>query len=137
MKDCIFCKIAKKQIPSETIIYENDKVMAFLDIAPANPGHTLVIPKGHYPNLLETPDDVLKEIIVAVRKVAKAVKAGVDADGVTVTINTDKAAGQVIFHTHIHIIPRFDNDGLKLWPQKQYQPGQAENIKKEIIKHLK
>jgi histidine triad (HIT) family protein len=136
-KACIFCKIAKKEIPSETIVYENDKIMAFLDINPTNPGHTLVIPKEHYPNLLETPDDVLKELITAVRKVAKAVKEGVNADGINISINTEKAAGQIIFHTHVHIIPRFKHDGLKMWPQKPYQPGQAENIKKEIIKHLK
>lgn len=136
MEDCIFCKIIKKQIPSE-IIYEDDKIFAFLDISPANPGHTLIVPKEHYPTIMETPEDVLKSLIVAVKKIAKAVKEGVGADGLNIGINTEKAAGQIIFHTHIHIIPRFEGDGLQMWPQGKYQPGQAENIKKEIIKNLK
>ena len=76
-KACIFCKIAKKKMPSE-IIYEDDNVFAFLDISPANPGHTLIIPKEHYPTILETPDAVMKNLIVAVKKIAKAVKEGVN-----------------------------------------------------------
>ncbi|MBW2993124.1 HIT family protein [Candidatus Woesearchaeota archaeon] len=139
MKDdsnCIFCKIAKKEMPSE-IVYENNNVMAFLDVHPTNPGHTLVIPKKHYRTLLETDDSVLKDMIVAVKKVANAVNEAVGADGINVGINTEKAAGQVIFHTHIHLIPRFERDNLKPWPQKEYKEGQAENIKKEIIKQLK
>lgn len=136
MEECIFCKIVKKQIPSH-IIYESGRVLAFLDIAPTNPGHTLIIPKEHFSTVLETPDDVLKELIITTKNIAKAVKEGVNADGVNIGINTEKAAGQIIFHTHLHIIPRFENDGLKSWPQKAYKPGQAENIKKEIIKHLK
>ena len=134
-EDCIFCKIVKKQVPSN-IIYEDESICAFLDIAPTNPGHTLVIPKEHYPNLLETPDEVLRKLIVATKIISKAVKAGVNADGINIGVNTEKAAGQIIFHTHVHIIPRFENDNLKMWPQKKYQQGQAENIKKEIIKHL-
>ena len=136
MKDtCIFCKIAKKEISSE-IVYETDNVLAFLDAHPTNPGHTLVIPKKHYRTLLETDDNVLKELIIAVKKVANAVKEAVGADGINIGINSEKAAGQIIFHTHIHVIPRFKNDGLNVWPQKEYKPGQAENIKKEIIKNL-
>lgn len=134
--ECIFCKIVKKEIPSQ-IVYEDGKIMAFLDINPTNPGHVLVVPKGHFPNLLETPDDAVKELMAAVKRIAKAVKESVNADGIFIGINAGKAAGQVIFHTHIHIIPRFENDGLKLWPQKKYSEGQAENIKKGIIKHLR
>ena len=137
MEDCIFCKIAKKQIPSENIVYENDRIISFLDINPTTPGHTLVIPKEHYRTILETPDDILKELIATTKKIAKAVKEAVNADGLVIGINTEKAAGQIIFHTHFHIVPRFENDGLRPWPQSKYQPGQAENIKKEIIKHLK
>ncbi len=136
MKDCIFCKIVKKEIPSH-IVYENDDVMAFLDANPTNPGHTLVVPKKHFPSLLETDDDAVKELFAAVKKVANAVKEAVGAQGINISVNNDKAAGQIIFHTHVHVIPRFTGDGLKLWPQGKYKEGQAENIKKEVTKHLK
>ena len=136
MKDCIFCKIVKKEIPSH-IVYENDKVMVFLDAHPTNPGHMLVVPKKHFPSLLETDDDAVKELFVAVKKVANAVKEAVGAHGINIGVNNDKAAGQIIFHTHVHVIPRFSGDGLQMWPQGTYQKGQAENIKKEITKHLK
>ena len=135
-KACIFCKIVKKEIPSQ-VVYENNEVMAFLDAHPTNPGHTLVVPKKHYATLLETDNNVLKELIVAVKKVANAIKEAVGADGINIGINTGMAAGQIIFHTHVHVIPRFESDKLKLWPSREYKEGQAENIKKEIIKHIK
>jgi len=80
MEDCIFCKIVSKEIPSQ-IIYENNKVIAFPDIAPANPGHILVVPKEHHKDLLETPDDVMKEVFAVVKKVAKASMKVMEAKG--------------------------------------------------------
>lgn len=137
MNDCLFCKIIRKEIPSENFVYENDKIVAFLDIAPSNKGHTLVVPKAHYTDLLDTPDDVLAEIIVKTKKIAPAVMKGVGAQGFNTIFNTKPAAGQVIFHTHLHIIPRFTNDGLKHWPKVDVSKEEMKKIKENIISALK
>lgn len=134
--DCIFCKIvAKGEIPS-TNVYENENVLAFLDIGPTNKGHTLVIPKRHYENLLDTPDDDLKEVMLAVKKVAAAVIKGVEADGFNIQMSNKEAAGQVVPHAHVHIIPRFNDDGLKLWPQGKYEEGEIQDIADKIKSFL-
>jgi histidine triad (HIT) family protein len=137
MNDCIFCKIIRKEIPSENFVYENDTIVAFLDIHPSNPGHTLVVPKAHYSDLLETPDDVLAEILVKTKRIAPAVMKAVNAQGFNTIFNTKPAAGQVIFHTHMHIIPRFTNDGLKHWPDKHLNVEEMKKIKKDIVSALK
>lgn len=131
MNDCVFCKIVSGEISSDKI-YENDKIMAFLDISPVNKGHTLVVPKEHYENSLATPEEILKELIVVVKKVALAVKEATGAEGINLGINNGQAAGQIIFHTHWHVIPRFFNDGYKMWGSKEYasKKEQAEIAKK-------
>ena len=136
MSDCIFCKIVSKEIPSE-VIYEDDKILAFLDISPVNKGHSLVIPKKHYENSLETPEEILKELIVVVKKVALAIKKVTGAEGINFGVNNGAAAGQMIFHTHMHVIPRFKSDGLKLWGSGEYENEQeakqfAEKIKEKL-----
>src|SRR3989344_1823292 len=128
MNECIFCKIVKGEIPSSKI-YENDKVLAFLDIGPVNKGHTLVIPKEHYTNIYDIPEDILKEVVTAAKKISKAIKKGVNADGININQSNDSSAGQVVMHIHFHIIPRFRDDGLKLWPQNKYNEGEMEIIK--------
>jgi len=135
MTECIFCKIVKGEIPSEKV-YEDDTVYAFLDIAPINKGHTLVIPKQHYEKFLETDNPALADLTTKTKKIAKAVKKAVRADGINIGINNDKAAGQLVFHTHFHIIPRFDNDGLKTWPNKEYEEGEMPDYAKKIAKLL-
>ncbi len=134
--DCIFCKIANKQIPAE-IIYEDKKIMAFLDIAPVHPGHALVISKEHHQTMLETPDELARDMIAVAKKVALAVVNATNAQGINFGINNGEAAGQVIWHTHYHVIPRFTNDGLKLWPQQKYQEGQMKTVCDRIIKEMK
>ena len=131
MNDCVFCKIVNKELSSE-IIYEDDKIMAFLDISPVNPGHTLVVTKEHYENSLVMPEEILKELIVVIKKVALAVKEATRADGINLGVNNGKAAGQIIFHAHWHVIPRFLNDGYKMWGSKEYasKKEQAETAKK-------
>ncbi len=134
--DCIFCKIIKGELPSSKI-YEDEKTLAFLDIAPVNQGHALIIPKEHFPNIYETPDEVIAEMMKVAKKVSHAVKDAVRADGVNVTMNNNHAAGQIVFHAHIHVIPRFTNDGFELWYGKHpYKDGEkdtmAEKIKTEI-----
>lgn len=133
--DCIFCKIVEGSIPS-TKVYEDAKMLAFLDISPVNTGHTLVIPKTHYPNIYETPEDVMAEMMKVAKKISIALKA-LDADGVNVNMNNNFAAGQVIFHSKIHVIPRFSNDGLEVWKGKRtYQPGEASEVAQKIISML-
>jgi histidine triad (HIT) family protein len=133
--NCIFCKITKKEVASD-MVYEDNHVFAFLDSNPINKGHVLVIHKQHHENMLVTPDKELCAIIIAAKKVGKAVMQGVHADGFNIGINTKPAAGQVVMHTHIHVIPRFSNDGLKHWPGKPYLEGEGKTVAQSIKKHL-
>ena len=132
MDDCIFCKIVKGKIPS-TKVYEDENTLAFLDIKPINIGHTLVIPKKHFKNIYETPDDVLSELIRVSKKLSIALKKSLSADGINVTMNNDPASGQIIFHTHIHVIPRMKNDGFGVWHGKRdYGEGEKEEVAGKI-----
>ena len=119
MNECVFCKIAQGEIPSDKI-YEDNNFFAFLDIKPNNPGHTLIIPKTHYKNIYELPDETLSEIAPLIKKIAIAVKHGVTADGINIIMNNDSAAGQIVHHAHFHIIPRFADDGYRHWLGKPY-----------------
>ncbi|MDP3902196.1 MAG: HIT family protein [bacterium] len=125
MDDCIFCKIVKKEIPAD-IIYEDDDFLAFLDINPVNPGHSLLIPKKHYQNLYYLPDNVLTGVASLIKKISIAAKQGMRADGVNIIMNAEAAAGQIVPHAHFHILPRFKNDGYKHW---QGQSSSAEQMK--------
>jgi len=131
MNDCLFCKIVSKEIPYEKI-YEDENFLAFLDINPVNQGHTLVIPKKHSRTIFEMDDKNVKEIMMIVKKVANKIRKTLKADGINIMINNESAAGQIIFHTHIHIIPRFSGDGLKHWPGQEYKNGEAQSIVKKI-----
>ena len=133
--DCVFCKIINGEIPANKI-YEDDKVLAFLDINPVNPGHTLVIPKKHSENLIDTADEDLCAIIKAVKKIAPAIVKTVEAGGFNLGVNNGAAAGQLVNHLHFHIMPRSDNDGLELWPGRPYEEGQAKQIAEKIKKEL-
>jgi len=108
--NCIFCKMVRGEIPTKKI-FEDDRTLAFLDINPRNPGHTLVIPKGHVETLMDLPDQQDEAYLRAVKRVAKQVKAGVRAQGISIIQNNGQAAGQVVAHLHFHIIPRFSNEG--------------------------
>lgn len=135
MNDCLFCKIIKKEIPSEKV-YEDEYSYAFLDIKPINPGHTLLVPKKHFANLYEMPDEVLANLAPTIKKLAIAIKKAVGADGINIGMNNDSAAGQLVFHAHIHIMPRFKNDGHEHWHGTPYQGGEKEEIATRIKKHL-
>ena len=135
MDDCIFCKIVTGEIPS-TKVYEDADTLAFLDIRPVNPGHTLVIPKAHYRNILDIPEDVFLHVARTLRKVAPAVKAGVGAEGVNVSSSHEPIAGQEVFHLHFHVIPRFPGDGLAHWPHKEYAEGEARAVAEKIRRAL-
>jgi histidine triad (HIT) family protein len=136
MTDCIFCKVLKGEIPSAKI-YENDKILAFLDINPVNPGHTLVVPKKHIKNMEDVPDDLLSELIIAVKKITKAIKEALGTDSVNLGLNNGILAGQLVPHVHFHIMPRFEKDGYKHWEGKPYKKGQMEQVQKSITKYIK
>lgn len=129
--DCIFCNIIEGRIPSYKV-YEDDNSFAFLDIAPVNKGHTLIIPKNHYINIEDIPEDELSALIKTVKKVGKLLKEKFNIEGYNVQENNDPVAGQIVPHIHFHIIPRNENDGLKLWSQGGYDEGEAEDIIKQL-----
>lgn len=136
MADCVFCKIVNKELPSN-VVYEDEKHIAFLDIGPVNPGHTLVVPKKHAINIFDIEEDDLKELVAVVKKISMAVLKGVEAHGVNVSMNNGKVAGQLVNHIHFHIIPRFQDDGFRHWSHGKYKSGQAEEVVKRIKKILK
>jgi len=131
---CIFCKIIKNEIPC-TKIYENDKVLAFLDIAPVNFGHALVMPKKHFETILDIDDESLCEIAKVTKKVSRAIMKAMKSDGINIGVNNYKAAGQLVPHMHLHVMPRFKDDGLKFdWPTKK--DGNMEKTADKIRKAL-
>jgi len=137
MEDCIFCKIVKGEIPSYKL-FENEHVLAFLDIMPASEGHSLVIPKKHFENLMDVPEKELEETMKIVQKVAKAVMKATHAEGFNVIQSNYRAAGQVVPHLHFHIIPRNEDDGNHFHLNHgNLGKEQAEKTVKEIKVHLK
>ena len=118
--DCIFCKIINGEIPSAKV-YEDDNVYAFLDISQVTKGHTLVIPKEHYPNVFELPADTAAKLFSVVPKIANAVQEAYDPIGMNLLNNNGEAAMQTVFHYHIHIIPRYGKgDGFGMvWKSHQ------------------
>lgn len=113
MSDCIFCKIINREVPAD-IIYENDLVLAFLDINPASLGHTLVISKKHFENIYDIPEDYLKEIVVVSKKIVLMYKEIFKIENVQLINNAGKYAQQEVMHFHLHIIPRAQGDGINL-----------------------
>lgn len=137
MRECIFCKIIAGEIPSAKI-YEDSNFYAFLDIGPVHKGHALVIPKTHVENILEIDEESGKNYMSIISKVARGVVAATEADGCNIVSNIGAAAGQQVFHAHVHIIPRFEGDGLRHWPKDDtYNEGEmddfADKIKKQIV----
>jgi len=128
MSECIFCKIVKGKLPCFKV-YEDENVFAFLDINPVNKGHTLIIPKKHSETILDTDDNILKKLIVVTKKISKAIYEGVKCDGFNVCMNQFEAGNQIVPHLHIHIMPRYDDDEFRLWPQRKFE---SEEEKKEF-----
>ncbi|MGT2712484.1 HIT family protein [Streptococcus oriscaviae] len=114
MSDCIFCKIIAGEIPASKV-YEDEQVLAFLDITQVTKGHTLVVPKNHYRNLLEMDGSAAATLFETVPKIARQLKDKLAAKGLNIIANNEPVAGQTVFHTHVHLLPRFDDtDGLTL-----------------------
>lgn len=112
MKDsnCIFCKIANGEIPSKTI-EENEMFKVVLDVGPATKGHALILPKEHYRNLFDLPEETAGEAIKMAKKLALKMKDKLHCDGVNIVQNNEEAAGQTVYHFHMHVIPRYKTDG--------------------------
>ncbi len=131
--DCIFCKIASKEIPAK-IIKENDFALAFLDIQPRSPGHTLIIPKNHYQNILEVPDEELKSLSILVRETIKLLREKLNVNDFSVGYNHGQLAGQEVSHLHIHIMPRYENDGGKpIQSLVNFSGESVEEVYKKLI----
>lgn len=111
--DCIFCKIAKGEIPSATL-YEDEDFRVMLDIGPASLGHALILPKQHYANIYELPDELAAKVFVLAKKTARALQKGLNLEGLNVLQNNGTLAGQTVFHFHMHLIPRYQGDELGL-----------------------
>lgn len=122
--DCLFCKIVAGDVPAARV-YEDEHVIAFLDINPTRPGHTLVIPRGHWPTIFDLPEELNSPILQAVKKVGTGVLHGTGATGLNLGQNNHADAGQVIFHLHFHLIPRIADDGLKFWNHSSYPSDDA------------
>lgn len=111
--DCIFCKLANGIIPTNTV-YEDDDFKVIMDVSPASKGHCLVVTKQHFDNALTADRDVLSRAMVVAAAIGKAAMKVLNCDGVNILQNNGVAAGQTVFHLHLHVIPRWDDDGLKL-----------------------
>ena len=136
MEDCIFCRIVAGKIPAAKV-YEDGKVIGFLDIMPANKGHCLVVPKQHAQNLLEMHDEDLAATIKAAKNIARALSLSFGNGSFNIVMNNGKEAGQVVNHAHVHIIPRFQKDRLRIkWSHLKYEGDEikeyAEKIKEFI-----
>ena len=133
--DCIFCKIIAREIPSE-IVYEDDIAFCFLDAHPLNGGHTLVIPKQHHQDIYALPNDTAGHLFQTATRLARAIKKAVAADGINIGMNNEVAAGQAVFHAHIHVIPRYADDGYAMWQPTNASTKThaviAEDIKKAL-----
>jgi histidine triad (HIT) family protein len=133
MGDCIFCKIANGEIPSNTI-FENEAFRVILDNGPATKGHALVLPKEHYANLFEIPEDTLAGAAKVAKEVAANIKEKLGCDGLNLVQNNGAVAGQSVMHFHLHIIPRYENDGQHiLWKPQSPSPEELVAVKNAIL----
>jgi len=136
MDECIFCRIIRGEIPS-TDVYETENVLAFLDIAPVQSGHVVLIPKLHYATLLDIPLVLGEELLRAKKNIAASLMSALDADGVNIGMNINEAAGQLVYHAHFHLIPRYTGDNLNLWKQGEYESPEAmDKVADKIRKYV-
>jgi len=130
MADCIFCKIANGELPSATI-YEDGDFRVILDIFPASKGHALIIPKRHFQDLYDISEEQIQKAAVLAKRIGMKMKKVLKFDGLNIVQNNDLAAGQTVFHFHFHLIPRYDNDNVKIeWPSNEISAEEKENLVK-------
>lgn len=130
-EDCIFCKIANGEIPAATL-FEDEDFRVILDLNPAAFGHSLILPKKHAANLFELPDETAAKALVLAKKIGGKLKEGLHADGLNVVQNNGEAAGQTVFHFHMHLIPRYQDDTVNV----KWKPGTLTDADKEKILSL-
>jgi histidine triad (HIT) family protein len=131
-EDCIFCAIAAGDAPA-TIVAEDERTISFMDISPATRGHALVIPRAHHADLLDVPGDDLDAVVRAARDLAGRAMERLGADGVNLLNSCRAAAWQTVFHFHVHVIPRYRDDPLKLpWIPRGAEPGEIEAAAREL-----
>lgn len=136
--NCIFCKIAGGQIPSHSI-YEDEDFKVIMDIQPASRGHAILLPKNHAANLFELPEEDASKIINVARKCASAMKDTLQYDGINILQNNGEAAGQTVFHLHVHLIPRYENDAVHIkWVSKDNpeDPAEMAELAEQIRKNF-
>ena len=134
MKDCncIFCKIANGEIPSTTL-YEDEDFRVILDLGPATRGHALLLPKNHFANLFELDDETAQKAILVAKKMAGKMKNALGADGFNLVQNNGEAAGQTVFHFHMHLIPHYENDNAGiLWEPGETTPEDMAEVKRLV-----
>ena len=131
-EDCIFCKIANGEIPSTTL-YEDEDFRVILDLGPATRGHALLLPKNHFANLFELDDETAQKAILVEKKMAGKMKDALGADGFNLVQNNGEAAGQTVFHFHMHLIPRYENDNAGiLWEPGETTPEDMAEVKRLV-----
>lgn len=131
-ENCIFCKIAAGDIPSYQL-YEDNDFKVFLDLSPTSFGHALIIPKEHYKNLFELDDNIASKALVLAKKVGTAMMQALHCDGLNILQNNGETAGQTMFHFHIHVIPRYENDNTKIiFDQNSLKEEDAKKIQEEM-----
>lgn len=130
--DCIFCKIANGEIPSK-VLYEDEDFRVILDLGPATKGHALILPKEHAANLYELPDELASRTLVLAKRMAAKMTEKLQCDGFNLVQNNGEVAGQTVQHFHMHLIPRYENDGQKInWVPGEPSQEELEEIKKQI-----
>ena len=133
MSDCIFCKIANGEIPSATL-YEDENFRVILDLGPATKGHALILPKAHFANIYEMPEELLGKAIVLAKKMISGMTDALKCDGFNIVQDNGEAAGQTVFHFHMHLIPRYKNDHAGI----TWTPGTlTDEVKEEILAKVK
>lgn len=131
--NCIFCKIANGEIPSKTL-YEDDKFRVILDLGPATKGHALILPKEHYANLYELPEELAGEVMKLAKKMVAQMTDRLGCEGFNLIQNNGDLAGQTVFHFHMHMIPRYQADGQKIgWKPLEVSQEELEQVKNEIV----
>ncbi|MFV0342084.1 MAG: HIT family protein [Anaerocolumna sp.] len=134
--NCIFCSIIGKEI-SSTTIYEDEWVKAIMDISPANKGHVIIISKKHCENIFDLDEEATEKIFITVKKIAVILKEELQCDGINILQNNGKAAGQTVFHFHIHIIPRYEEDNVTIdWEYESYKEGELKALGEKLIEKM-
>jgi len=132
--DCIFCKIINKEIPGK-IVYEDDVCLAFLDLSQVNDGHTLIVPKSHFDNLLEADDEVIAHMLKVAKKLGNQLVEKLNAKGMNVLTNINETAGQTVKHFHIHLIPRYnEKEGIQITFEDRSSQVSLDEIYDKIMK---